>query len=101
MTKRKLTVQRSPRCIECGHAFDPAEIAAMTARDRREDLCIVDCSACGAHNEVRAEPQNGFEAQPVLVVRRALRGPSRHAPVFDETVAPGIHPPPESTGRSA
>ena len=80
-----------PCCLACGHAFDTAELAAMTAR---EDRCVVACSECGARNEVRAEPRPGFEAQPALIVLRISDEPAGREPVFEETPARGVRPPP-------
>jgi hypothetical protein len=98
--KGKQTAQQSPTCMACGHILGRAAVAGMTARDGRDDLCVIKCGACGAYNEVRSEPQSGFEAQPVLVVRRTFDHPPPHAAVFDETVEPGIDPPPETKGRT-
>lgn len=75
-------------CIECDHEFAAAELAAMTAQDDRDDLCTITCQSCGALNEVRSEPAQGFDAQPELVVRRVLPRAPPHAIVFDETVEP-------------
>ncbi|WP_405244079.1 hypothetical protein [Lentisalinibacter salinarum] len=66
----------------------------MTASEESRDLCVVDCSACGAHNIARAEPQGGFNRQPRLVVLRTAEHKPEAPDVFEETVEPGVdvHP---------
>jgi hypothetical protein len=83
-----------PKCLNCGHRFTASETAAMVASKHQEDLCVIDCAACGSHNIVRVEPQSGFERQPQLVVLRLSRREADTDDVFDETVDPDtdVHP---------
>ena len=72
----------------------------MVACEDEEDLCVIDCSACGAHNIVRAEPQGAFDEQPELVVLRISEKKPASAEVFDENVDPGTHVHPITRGES-
>lgn len=90
-----------PQCLHCDQPFSAADIAAMTARKSRDDLCAIECSQCGTCNEVRSEPRAGLDAQPRLVVRRIIRTVPRKPEVFRETVEPGVDVPPEVAGSSS
>ncbi|WP_405220318.1 hypothetical protein [Lentisalinibacter sediminis] len=72
----------------------------MTASEESRDLCVVDCSACGAHNIARAEPQGGFNRQPRLVVLRTVAHKPEAPDVFTETVEPGVDVHPVTRGKS-
>ena len=89
-----------PKCLNCGHRFTASEAAAMVATRHQEDLCVIDCSACGSHNIVRAEPQGGFNRQPQLVVLRLSGGNVDTDDVFDETVDPDTDVHPVTRGES-
>jgi len=91
---------KGTECLQCGHEFGAAEIASMTARKNRADLCVIRCSQCGTWNEARSEPSAGVGAQPALVVRRTIKSAPRQPGVFKETVAPGVDVPPEVAGSS-
>jgi hypothetical protein len=96
----KDTAQRPPCCLECGHEFRADEIAAMTTKEGEEDLCIIDCASCGAHNVARAAPRAGFENQPAVTVLRTVPKDPQAADVFDETVEPGVRVHPITSGSS-
>lgn len=87
-------------CLNCGHRFTKKETAAMAACKDEHDLCVIDCSACGAHNIVRAEPQGAFDEQPELVVLRISAQKPDVAEVFDEGVEPGTYVHPITRGKS-
>lgn len=88
------------RCLQCGHEFGMAENAAMTISDDETERCVIECAACGSPNEVRAEPQPGFDAQPTIVVLGLVDRPTGVDPVFEETVRSGVHPPATTCGES-
>ena len=72
----------------------------MVACDDDPELCVVDCTSCGAHNIVRAAPQGGFNEQPAIEVLRVREKKPEAADVFDETVEPGVDVHPRSRGES-
>ena len=87
-------------CVHCGHEFGMAESAAMTVSNDDKEQCVIECAACGTLNEVRTEPQPGFDAQPTIVVVGRADAPARVDPVFEETVRPGVNPPATTCGES-
>lgn len=89
-----------PRCLECGHPFDAAELAAMEITDGEENLCLLDCRSCGTRNVLRSQPQSGLDHQPTAVVLRTTSATTGSAGVFEATVEPGTRVHPVSAGES-
>lgn len=87
-------------CLKCGHRFGATDYAAMVACKESIDLCVIDCSVCGTHNLVRAEPTAGFDEQPDVVVLGISSERPQTAEVFDETVDSGIDVHPVTRGKS-
>jgi hypothetical protein len=56
------------RCLRCAQAVRFEELGGLAADDC--DRAYFDCSACGARNEIRAEPQSGLGVPPKAVVVR-------------------------------
>lgn len=81
-------------CLECGHVFTLNELAAMAAIEDEDDLCVIDCSACGAHNVVRSAQGPGFDKQPRIKVLRTAKTRPETAGVFRDSVEPGVRMPP-------
>lgn len=91
---------QDPRCIACGHRFEAAEIAGMTALEEGDSLCVLNCGECGADNVLQAEPQQGFDNQPAVTVLRILKDERDVDAVFDESVEPGTRVHPTTAGES-
>jgi len=72
----------------------------MVACRGSDDLCVIDCSVCGAHNLVRAEPKAGFDEQPEIVVLEISKERPETEDVFDETVDSGVDVHPVTRGKS-
>ena len=89
-----------PRYLECGHAFDAAELSAMETADGEENLCLLDCRSCGTRNVLRSQPQSGLDHQPAAVVLRTTSATTGSAAVFEQTVEPGTRVHPVSAGES-
>lgn len=87
------------RCLECDHRFTDAEFAAINAR-ASDKASILDCANCGSHNLVRAEPRQGFNEQPALVVVRVAKGDIDVADAFKDEVQPGVYVHPVTAGSS-
>lgn len=66
----------------------------MTAIRNEHELCVIDCSACGAHNVVRTAQGPGFNEQPRLRVLRTAKTRPESAGVFGESVEPAVKMPP-------
>jgi hypothetical protein len=94
------TAGRGPCCLDCGHFFSAAELAAMTVMAHHEDLCIIDCADCGAHNIGHTELQPGLDHHPVVVLLRLAKRDPETGSVFDETVERGVYVHPVSRGES-
>jgi len=92
-------MSENAQCLNCGHVFSAGELAAMVALDGSED-CVIDCSACGAHNVVRTMKPGGLEANPRLGVIKLLDHPPDNHDVFDQTVNPGVRVHPKTSGKS-
>lgn len=92
--------EREPRCLNCGHPFSAAELAAMTVMEGHEDLCVIDCTACGAHNVGRTELTPGLDHQAAVVLHALARRDPESGRVFHETVEPGVYVDPVTRGES-
>ena len=90
----------SPRCLACGHVFAADELAAITARSHHEDLSLIECSACHAHNVATVQLQSGMDHHPMLVVLRIARSDPDTGQVFHETVERGVQVDPTTAGES-
>ena len=93
------TASMDLRCLECEHRFRDAEISAITAR-ASDEASVLDCASCGSHNLVRAQPQQGFNKQPTLVVVRVAKGDIDVAEAFKDDVEPGVYVHPVTAGSS-
>jgi DNA-directed RNA polymerase subunit RPC12/RpoP len=87
----------APRCLECGHPFDGAELSAMEAAEGETNLS---CRSCGTRNVLRSAPQSGLDHQPAVEVLRTASATTDSANVFEETVEPGTRVHPVSAGES-
>jgi hypothetical protein len=90
----------APRCLECGHPFDAAELSTMEAADGEENICLLNCRSCGTRNVLRAEPQSGLDHHPAVEVLRIASASTDSAEVFEQTVEPGTRVHPISAGES-
>jgi hypothetical protein len=90
----------APRCLQCGHPFDAAELSAMEAAEGESNLCLLDCRSCGTRNVLRSAPQSGLDHHPAVEVLRTESAPKDAARVFEETVEPGTRVHPISAGES-
>jgi DNA-directed RNA polymerase subunit RPC12/RpoP len=87
----------APRCLECGHPFDAAELSAMEATEGETKLS---CRSCGTRNVLRSAPQPGLDHHPAVEVLRTESASTDSARVFEETVEPGTRVHPVSAGKS-
>lgn len=66
----------------------------MTAIRDEHELCVIDCSACGAYNVARTVQGRGLNEQPRVKVLRTEKTRPESAGVFRESVEPGVKMPP-------
>lgn len=97
---RKPEPSDTPACLQCGHPFAAVELAALTALEGHEDLCVIDCAACGAHNIGRAQPRAGMDHHPSVVVLRIAARDPKTGKIFHETVEPGVRVDRTTAGES-
>jgi hypothetical protein len=90
----------APRCLECGHPFDAAELSTMEAAEGETNDCLLDCRSCGTRNVLRSAPQSGLDHHPAVEVLRTASATTDSAKVFEETVEPGTRVHPVSAGES-
>lgn len=89
-----------PICLQCGHLFSASELSALTVLEGHEDLCVIDCASCGAHNIGRAQPQAGMDHHPSVVVLRIAKRDPKTGKIFHETVEPGVRVDRTTAGES-
>jgi coenzyme F420-reducing hydrogenase beta subunit len=99
MTRPPLPDTR-PCCLECGHCFAADELAGMTAWKDHEDLCIVDCARCGAHNVLQTHQEGGLDHQPEATVLRTVNKNPETGEIFERTVEQGTDVHPVTSGSS-
>lgn len=58
-------------CLDCGAPFDEEDVNRTYTSEN--DRCIIECTGCGARNELRADRMPGLAEPPRAVVVRVVR----------------------------